>query len=66
MLDENQSVISEDLHNSAVVAGITGATIQLTVRYWVKTDAVISDGKTRSEIIISIMKALKENGFTIK
>lgn len=66
ILDENQNVISEDLHNSAVVAGISGATIQLTVRYWVKTDVAISDGKTRSEIIISIMEALKENSFVIK
>jgi len=66
VLDKHEDVIDQDYHNSAVVAGITGATIQLTVRYWVKTDAKISDGKTRSEIIISVMDALKANGFTIK
>lgn len=66
VLDNNQDVVREDLHNSAVVAGITGATIQLTIRYWVKTDAKVSDGKTRSEIIISVMETLKENGFNIK
>jgi small-conductance mechanosensitive channel len=66
VLDGHEGVIKEDYHNSAVVAGITGATIQLTVRYWVKTDAGISDGKTRSEIIISVMETLKANGFTIK
>lgn len=66
VLDTNEGVIREDLHNSAVVAGITGSTIQLTVRYWVKTDIGISDGKTRSEIIIKVMETLKENGFTIK
>lgn len=66
VLDRHEGVIDQDYHNSAVVAGITGATIQLTVRYWVKTDAGISDGKTRSEIIISVMNELKANGFTIK
>lgn len=66
VLDTNDGVIKEDLHNSAVVAGITGSTIQLTVRYWVKTDAGMSDGKTRSEIIIEVMNTLKANGFTIK
>lgn len=66
ILDKHQEVIDQGLHNSAVVAGITGATIQLTVRYWVKTDKVVSDGKTRSEIIISVMKTLKDHGFVIK
>jgi len=66
VLDAHKGVINQDFHNSAVVAGITGATIQLTVRYWVKTDQGISDGKTRSEIIISVMETLKENGYTIK
>ncbi|MFP5439064.1 MAG: mechanosensitive ion channel family protein [Bacteroidia bacterium] len=66
VLDNNQDVVREDLHNSAVVAGITGATIQLTVRYWVKTDRKVTDGKTRSEVIIKVMEALKANGFTIK
>lgn len=66
VLDTNDGVIKEDLHNSAVVAGITGSTIQLTVRYWVKTDAGISDGKTRSEIIIKVMDTLKANSFNIK
>jgi len=66
VLDRHQDVIDQDYHNSAVVAGITGATIQLTIRYWVKTDVKISDGKTRSEIIISVMETLKSNGFTIK
>lgn len=66
VLQQHEQVIDQDYHNSAVVAGITGATIQLTIRYWVKTDANISDGKTRSEIIIKVMKSLKREGFTIK
>jgi small conductance mechanosensitive channel len=66
VLDANKGVINQDRHNSAVVAGITGSTIQLTVRYWVKTETGISDGKTRSEIIIKVMEKLKENGYTIK
>lgn len=51
VLDENQNVISKDLHNSTVAAGIAGATIQLTVRYWAKADAVVSDGRTRSKLL---------------
>jgi small conductance mechanosensitive channel len=66
VLDQHHDVIDQDYHNSAVVAGITGATVQLTIRYWVKTDALISDGKTRSEIIIKVMEVLKANEFTIK
>lgn len=66
VLDDDKDVIREDYHNSAVVAGITGTTIQLTVRYWVKTDQNISDGKTRSIIIIKVMEILKANDFTIK
>jgi small conductance mechanosensitive channel len=66
ILDDHREVIKEELHNSAVVAGISGATVQLTVRYWVKTDTRMSDGKTRSEIIIKIMETLKANGFAIK
>lgn len=66
VLEKHDKVINEDFHNSAVVAGITGATVQLTVRYWVKTNPSISDGKTRSEIIIEIMDVLKENGFVVK
>lgn len=66
VLDAHEGVIDQDYHNSAVVAGIAGSTIQLTVRYWVKTETGISDGKTRSEIIIKVMDMLKSNGYTIK
>lgn len=66
LLLHNDDVINEKLSSSAVVSSITGSTIQITVRYWVKTDAVVSDGHIRSKVIISIMEALKNAGFTVK
>ncbi|MBA9074239.1 small-conductance mechanosensitive channel [Flavobacterium gossypii] len=66
VLERHDKVVDQDYHNSAVVAGVTGAIVQLTVRYWVKTDPSISDGKTRSEIIIEIMEILKQHDYVIK
>lgn len=66
ILHADEEVISKGYHNSVVVSGISGATIQLSVRYWVKTDGIITDGKTRSEIITKVMEALHENKFNIK
>jgi small conductance mechanosensitive channel len=63
----NQKEIDIDGYdNVVVISGLTGASPQLNVRYWVKTDNQISDGHVRSEVLICILEALKENGFVIK
>lgn len=66
VLESVSEVSGEDHANSVVVTGITGATVQLGIRYWVKTDALVTDGRTRSKVIVAILKALKQNGFSIK
>ncbi|MGE6354341.1 mechanosensitive ion channel family protein [Flavobacterium sp. NPDC079362] len=60
------AVVDKGYSNSAVVSGITGNTIQINIRYWVKTDRTVTDGKHRSEVVIKVAEALKENDFTIK
>lgn len=64
VLKKDSQIVDKDYFNSAVVSGITGNTIQINVRYWVKTDLSISEHL--SEMIIKVTEMLKENGFTIK
>ncbi|MBZ4042111.1 mechanosensitive ion channel family protein [Flavobacterium hibisci] len=64
VLKKDSEIVDKDYFNSAVVSGITGNTIQINVRYWVKTDLSISEHL--SEMIIKVTEMLKENGFTIK
>jgi len=64
LLNEDHSVT--DHENTVVLSGIIGTAPQLNVRYWVETDEKISDGRVRSEILIKILEALKENGFVVK
>lgn len=66
VIKEDNEIVDKGYSNSAVVAGITGAIVQIIVRYWVKTDITISDGKHRSEVIINVTEALKEAGFNVK
>lgn len=63
-LKNDTEIVDKDYFNSAVVSGVTGNTIQINVRYWIKTELSIS--QHLSEIIIKVTEALKENGFTIK
>ncbi|PXY46359.1 hypothetical protein [Flavobacterium hydrophilum] len=63
-MKNDTEIVDKDYFNSAVVSGVTGNTIQINVRYWVKTELSISHHL--SEIIIKVTEALKENGFTIK
>ena len=52
---------------SVVGADVAAAgVIQLNIRYWVKTDLSISDGKHRSEVIINVTEALQAAGFAVK
>lgn len=66
VLDSVTEVSDADYSNTVVVTGISGSTVQLGIRYWVKTDMLVTDGRTRSKVIVAILKGLKENGFTIK
>ena len=65
-LSEVDDVMNENLPTSAVVSNVTGSTIQIMVRYWVKTDADMTNGETKSKVIINIMEALKKENFNIK
>ncbi|GGF03257.1 mechanosensitive ion channel family protein [Flavobacterium limi] len=64
ILKKDSEIVDKDYFNSAVVSGVTGNTIQINVRYWVKTDLSISEHL--SEMIIKVTEALKESGFNIK
>lgn len=64
ILKKDSEIVDKDYFNSAVVSGVTGNTIQINVRYWVKTDLSISEHL--SEMIIKVTEMLKENGFNIK
>lgn len=64
VLKRDSEIVDKDYFNSAVVSGVTGNTIQINVRYWVKTDLSISEHL--SEMIIKVTEALRENGFNIK
>jgi len=66
VLKEDEEISNQGYSNSAVVAGITGSTIQINVKYWVKTDMTVSDGSHRSEVVIRVSRTLHENGFLIK
>lgn len=66
ILQEHSSVVSEERKNIAVISGVAGGIPQLNIRYWVKTEGMVTDGHTRSEVLIRILNTLKENGFAIK
>ncbi|KDN55664.1 mechanosensitive ion channel family protein [Flavobacterium seoulense] len=66
ILIKDTEIVDKEYSNSAVVSGVTGNTIQINIRYWIKTDLSISDGKHLSEMIIKVTEALKQNGFNIK
>ncbi|WP_029272504.1 mechanosensitive ion channel family protein [Flavobacterium sp. KJJ] len=66
VMKADTEIVDKGYSNSAVVSGITGNTIQISIKYWVKTEITITDGKHRSEIIMKVAETLQENGFTIK
>jgi len=66
VLKADSDIVDKGYSNSAVVSGITGNKIQINIRYWVKTDLSVSDGKHRSEIVMKVAEALQQNGFNIK
>jgi small conductance mechanosensitive channel len=66
ILQSEKDIAIEGHKNIVILSGVTGGIPQMNVRYWVKTDTGISDGRIRSEMLIKILTALKENGFVIK
>jgi len=58
--------VTNGYENNVVISGMNGTAPALNIRYWVKTDDKMSNGRVRSEIIIKVLEALKENGYTIK
>lgn len=66
VLKDYDDITNSGYSNSAIVAGVSGSTIQINVKYWVKTDHIVTDGKHRSEVIIKVTEILHENSYTIK
>lgn len=66
IIKTDDEIVDKGYSNSAVVSGITGSNVQIMIRYWVKTDLSISDGKHRSEVIINVTEALQAAGFAVK
>jgi len=66
VLQDDYKVTEEEYQSNVVVSGITGAIVQLSIRYWVKTDMGVTDGRTRSALVIKILDILHQNGFAIK
>jgi small conductance mechanosensitive channel len=65
VLDKVSEVTTDDHRDTVVVTGVTGTIVNLAIRYWVKTDMLVTDGQTRCKILISILNALKKNGYEI-
>jgi small-conductance mechanosensitive channel len=66
VLKEDDEVASKGYVNAAVVSAVNGSTVQISVKYWVKTDLQVSNGKHRSEVIIRVAEVLHQNGYIIK
>jgi len=61
------SEVTNDKHtSSAVVSGLNATAVQILIRYWVKTDLEISNGRTKSKVMIAVLEALKKEGFVLK
>lgn len=66
ILEEQHEVTDDGLDNTVVISGVSSAVVQLSIHYWVKTDKIITDGQTRSRLIVRILEVLKENGYNVK
>lgn len=66
ILEKSVDVTDKSHKNTVVISGIIGTAPQLNVRYWVRTEGLLSDGKTRSKILIQILNTLKNEGFNVK
>lgn len=66
VLADIEELNNDKLSSSAVVSGLNATAVQLLVRYWVKSDLEISNGRTRSKVVIAVMEALKKEAFVLK
>jgi small conductance mechanosensitive channel len=66
VINKQEEIDIDGYENIVVISGITGTAAQLNVRYWVKTDNLIADGRIRSEVLVKVLDALHENKFVIK
>jgi small conductance mechanosensitive channel len=66
VLSDIEEVTNDSRSNSAVVTALNGTAVQILVRYWVKTDLELSNGRTKSKVLIAILQALKKEGFVLK
>ena len=66
VLERNDDVTDKDHNDSAVITDITGATVQVNVRYWVQTGTAVNKAENRSKIICEVLHTLKENEFVVK
>lgn len=66
VLKEDSDIVDKEYSNTAAVSGITGTTVQINIRYWIKTDLLVNDYLHRSEIVIKVAEALKREDIAIK
>jgi small conductance mechanosensitive channel len=66
VINAQEEIDIDGYENIVGISGITATAPQLNVRYWVKTDNLIADGRIRSEVLIKTLDALHKNGFVIK
>jgi hypothetical protein len=66
VINQQDEIDNDGYENIVVISGITATAPQLNVRYWVKTDSLITDGRIRSEVLIKVLDALHQNGVVIK
>jgi len=66
VIEKQEEIDIDGYENIVVISGVIGTAAQLNVRYWVKTDDQITDGRIRSEVLIKTLDALHHNGFVIK
>lgn len=66
ILVRHQEIADNGHENIVVISGVNGAAPLLNVRYWVKTESMISDGRIRSEVLVATLDAFHQNGFVIK
>jgi small-conductance mechanosensitive channel len=66
VINQQDEIDNDGYENIVVISGITATAPQLNVRYLVKTDSLITDGRIRSEVLIKVLDALHQNGVVIK
>lgn len=66
IINDQDEIELDGYQNIVVISGVIGTAALLNVRYWVKTDNMIADGRIRSEVLIKTLEQLKSSGFVIK